>query len=298
VRFSIWPINQQRYPDLLAVCQHADRTGWDGVWMSDHLLPSSPPLDRPVLECWTTVTTLLATLPRVRVGTLVSSNTFRHPGVLAKIVGTLAHIAGDRLILGLGAGWQVNEHEAYGIELPTPRERLARLDEACTLIRALLAGGPVDYAGTYYSLKGATAEPATGVPLCLGVKGDRAIQIAARHADEWNLWGLPETVRERGAVLDAACERLGRDPAEIRRSAQALLCVGEPANVPGIERWRASGLPMLTGSPEAITQRIGDFRDAGLDELIIPDFTLGDTAAKPDAMDAFMTDIAMEFRDQ
>lgn len=297
MRFSVWPINQQSYPELLAVCNHADRSGWDGVWMSDHLLPSSPPLDRPVLECWTTVATLLATLPRVRVGTLVSANTFRHPAVLAKMVGTLRHIAGDRLVLGLGAGWQANEHEAFGIVLPSAAERLARLDEACTVVRALLDGGGVEFTGEHYAISAAPTAPVGAVPLCLGVKGDRAIGIAAWHADEWNIWGLPETVRERAAVLDQACERLGRDPRTIRRSAQALLCMGEEDAVPGIERWRSSGLPMLVGSPEVIRQQIGDYRDAGVDELIIPDFTLGDAAAKSDVMDAFLTGVAVEFRD-
>jgi len=297
MRFSIWPINQQAYPDLLAVCRHADETGWDGVWMSDHLLPSSPPLDQPVLECWTTMASLLATLPRVRVGSLVSSNSFRHPAIVAKMASTLGHISNGRFVLGIGTGWQVNEHTAYGLDHPSAGERVARLDEACTVIRLLLSGDSVDFTGRFYSLSEALVAPRVDVPLCVGVKGPRAIEVAARHADEWNFWALPETVRERSTVFAEACERLRRDPTAVRRSAQALLCVGDENDVPGIARWRASGLPMLTGSPAQITERLGDYRDAGLDELIIPDFTLGDATAKRDTMDLFITEIANEFRD-
>jgi alkanesulfonate monooxygenase SsuD/methylene tetrahydromethanopterin reductase-like flavin-dependent oxidoreductase (luciferase family) len=296
VRFSVWPINQQPYPDLLAVARHADATGWDGVWVSDHLLPGSPPLDRPVLECWTTMAAVLTSSTRVRVGSLVSANTFRHPAVVAKMAATLAHISGGRFVLGLGAGWQVNEHAAYGIPFPPPSQRLDLLDEACTVVRRLLTEERVDFTGEHYTLTDASISPRADLPLCVGVKGKVAMEVAARHADEWNFWGLPEEVAAKAEQFAQVCERLGRDPSSVRRSAQALLCIGAEDDVPDIGRWRASGLPMLSGSPAQIRVRLGDYRDAGLDELIIPDFTLGGATRKQDTMDQFLQQIAVDLR--
>jgi alkanesulfonate monooxygenase SsuD/methylene tetrahydromethanopterin reductase-like flavin-dependent oxidoreductase (luciferase family) len=297
MRFSVWPINQQPYDDALAVARHAEATGWDGIWMSDHLIPSGPPLDRPVLECWTTVAALLAKVPRVRIGTLVSSNTFREPALVAKMASNLGDISGGRFVLGIGAGWQENEHAAYGIALPPPAERLARLDEACVVIRRLLHEDSVTFDGRYYELAQASVAPRVPVPLLVGVKGPRAIRIAARHADEWNLWGLPETVREKSLQLELACDELGRDPSKIRRSAQALLCMTGPDGAADADRWRATKLPMLTGGAAELTDVLGAYVEAGIDELIIPDFTLGETAAKLDLLDQFIEDVALDFRD-
>jgi alkanesulfonate monooxygenase SsuD/methylene tetrahydromethanopterin reductase-like flavin-dependent oxidoreductase (luciferase family) len=296
MRFSVWPINQQPYDAFLAVAEHAERTGWDGVWVADHLMPSAPPLDRPVLECWTTMSALLAAVPRLRVGSLVCSNTFRHPAVVAKMAATLAHQAPGRFVLGMGTGWQTNEHAAYGITYPGPGVRLAMLDEACTVIRRLLTEESVDHAGQYYPLAGATVWPRGDVPMLIGVKGPRALAVAAAHADEWNYWAVPETVREKSALFAQACERIGRDPAAVRRSVQALLCIDGLADR-DLERWRASGMPILTGSAAEITERIGEYRDAGIDELIVPDWTFGEISAKRDTMDAFISEIAADFRE-
>jgi alkanesulfonate monooxygenase SsuD/methylene tetrahydromethanopterin reductase-like flavin-dependent oxidoreductase (luciferase family) len=297
MRFSVWPINQQPYDDVLAVCRHAEATGWDGIWMSDHLIPSGPPLDRPVLECWTTVATLLAKVPRVRIGSLVSSNTFREPALVAKMASNLGYLSGGRFVVGIGAGWQENEHVAYGIDFPSPAERLARLDEACTVIRRLLHEDSVDFDGRYYQLAQASVTPRVPVPLLVGVKGPRAIRVAARHADEWNLWALPDTVREKSLQLELSCDEIGRDPAEIRRSAQALLCMSGPDGAADADRWRATKLPMLTGGTDELRDVLGEYVDAGVDELIIPDFTLGETSEKLDLLDRFYEEVATDFRE-
>lgn len=286
MRFSVWPINQQPLADILDVAGHAAATGWDGVWVADHLLPSSAPLDQRVVECWTAMVAVASRVPRVRVGSLVLSNTFRHPAVLAKMVATLDELAPGRIVLGLGTGWQANEHEAFQLELPGPGERLRRLDETCRFLRDML-----DHGGTVP----VSPVPAERVPLLLGLKGDRALALVARHADEWNLWAAPERLLERSEVLARHCAALGRDPADIRRVAQAVVVFDEP-DVPLDPRWARSGLPLLTGSIDQMRSTLAAYRDAGLSELIVPDFALGTGARRRDALDRFITEVAAEFR--
>jgi alkanesulfonate monooxygenase SsuD/methylene tetrahydromethanopterin reductase-like flavin-dependent oxidoreductase (luciferase family) len=298
MRFSVWPLNHHPIGDIVEVCAHAERTGWDGVWMADHLMPSNPPLDSGVTECWTAMTAIAALVPRVRVGSLVLGNTFRHPAVLAKMAATLAALAPGRLVLGIGAGWQVNEHTAYGIDLPSPRQRLDRLDEACTILRNLLDTGVASSpANGHYALTEAhlAPRPAVRVPLLVGVKGDKALRLAARHADEWNLWASPEMLAERTAVLLRHCDAEGRDPSTISRSAQAIVALPDPSPPPA-ERWARSGMPMLAGSIAEMQDRLGAYAAADLDELIVPDFALGTGSARLDALDRFLAEVAAPFR--
>ena len=299
MRFSVWPINQQPLREVLEVARHAASTGWDGVWISDHLMPAGPPFDVPVVECWTTMTTIIATVPGVRVGSLVLSNTFRHPGLLAKMAATLDAVDPGRLVLGLGGGWQVNEHDAYGIELPPAGERLRRLDDACSILRRLLRDGELDGSDDSYRMGHAVATPVPDVPipLLIGVKGNHALGVAARHADEWNLWATPDVLRERSEVLRRHCDAEGRDPSTIRRSAQAvvefLVEGAEPAS-----RWAKAGLPMMVGTTGQMQDEIERYRAAGLDELIVPDFAFGRGAQRLESLDRFISEVAAPFRSQ
>lgn len=301
MRFSAWPTNQQPFDELMALCHHAEATGWDGVWIADHLMAGREPLDLPVVECWTTVGAVAAQVPRVRIGTLVSGNTFRHPGVLAKMAATVDEISGGRLVLGLGAGWQQNEHEAFGIELPAPRERLERLDEACQVVKRLLSEDRASFDGRYYTLSEAVVAPRPvrgTVPLLVGVKGEqRALRVAARHADEWNLWADPEAFAHKSSVLDRHCEEVGRDPAAIERSAQALLYPEDEEGVPESARAMRRFLPSMGGSVQQLQDLLGAYAEAGLDELVVPDFTFSERGVKLEAYDRFITEVAAPFRE-
>src|SRR5687768_10563237 len=153
MRFSVWPNAGQAWDQIVDVARHAEATGWDGVWMADHFMPMAEgPADGPTFECWSLLAALAASVPRVRLGALVTGNTYRHPAVLANIATTVDHIAGPgRLILGIGAGWQENEHRAYGIDFgASAGERLARLDEACQIIRGLLDNQRTTVEGRHY----------------------------------------------------------------------------------------------------------------------------------------------------
>ncbi|HJR24967.1 MAG TPA: TIGR03560 family F420-dependent LLM class oxidoreductase, partial [Acidimicrobiales bacterium] len=229
MRFSIWPNLQQPWADVLEVAQHAEETGWDGVYVADHFMGdgvSFGPAESPTLEATATLGALATATSRVRLGTLVLGMTYRHPAVLAKWAATVDHASGGRLLLGIGTGWQQNEHDQYGIRLGPPGERLERFDEACQVLLGLLRAPTTSVIGAHYAVTDAIAEPKPvqqPLPILVGGKGDRMLGLVARYADEWNMWGLAGTIAERGAVLDRRCERIGRDPATIARSAQALV---------------------------------------------------------------------------
>jgi F420-dependent oxidoreductase-like protein len=300
MRFSVWLSANQPWADLLATARHAEATGWDGVWVADHFMGNAPvfPAELPTFEAGSLVAALAAATARVRVGTLVYGNTYRHPAVLANMAATVDHVSGGRFVLGVGAGWQVNEHEQYGIELPPVRRRIDRFEEAVQVLRGLLREPTTTFTGEHYRLTDALCEPKPvqdALPILVGCRGDRMLGITARFADEWNTWGLPDHIAERSAVLSRQCEKAGRDPDTIARSAQALLFFTEDAAA--AEKLADTiPRPVLAGTPERLRDVLAAYVEAGLDELIVPDFTLGAGQEKHDALDRFLAEVAAAFR--
>jgi F420-dependent oxidoreductase-like protein len=301
MRFSVWSSTNQTWAEVVATARHAEATGWDGVWVADHFMGNAPgpvPAEIPMLEAGSVVAALGAAVPRVRIGTLVYGNTYRHPAVLANMAATADHVSGGRFVLGIGTGWQVNEHEQYGIDLPPVRERVDRFEEAVQIVRSLLHEPTTTFAGKHYRLTDALCEPKpvqAELPILIGAKGDRMLGIAARFADEWNAWGLPDVIAERSAVLDARCEAAGRDPDEIGRSAQALLFfTGDDCEAERL----ADTLPrpVLAGTVGRLRDVVAAYAEAGLTELVVPDFTLGSGARKLEALDRFIDEVAPAFR--
>ena len=285
MRLSIWPGAGQPYAEILEVARHAADTGWDGVYIADHFMPNAGtgrPADGPVLECGSLVAALGAVVPRVRIGTLVYGNTYRHPAVLANMAATVDHITGGRFTLGVGAGWQINEHEQYGIELPPVRQLLDRFVAALEVLHGLLRQPTTTLDSDYYRLTGAVCEPKPvqrPLPILIGGSGERRmLGIVAQYADAWNAWGRPDLIAHKSAVLDRFCAERGRDPRSIARTAQALTVVDGP--VP-------EGLPMpvIGGSPDLLARAVEEYRGIGLDELIVPDRLLGRGADRRKAMD-------------
>jgi F420-dependent oxidoreductase-like protein len=301
MRFSAWPGTATKWDDLLALCQHVERTGWDGLWVADHFMPNQADTSGPVQEAWTLMAALAAVVPRVRLGTLVTGNTYRHPPVLAKQAAQVDIISGGRLVLGLGAAWQENEHEAYGVPFYTVGERLRRLEEAVQIIRSLFEDEQTTFEGRYYTVRDAPLAPKPvqrpRPPILIGGGGEKVtLRIAAQWADEWNVWGAPEVLAQKGAVLDEHCERLGRDPKSIKRSANALVVLSDDPQV--IEQAKArGGRQMVCGSVEELRDTMGRYVEAGVDELIMPDFNLGrDVERRKEAYDRFIEDVAQGFR--
>lgn len=301
MRFSIWPSAAQPWSAILDTARHAERTGWDGVWLADHLMPGSGDTSRPMQECWTTLGALAALVPRVRLGSLVCGNTYRNPALLAKQATTVDVISGGRVVLGIGAGWQENEHEAYGFRLPDVRTRLDMLDEACAVVRALTTRERSTHTGTHYRLVEAPLVPAPvrgHLPLLVGGGGERrTLRIAARHADAWNCWGTPASLAHKGAVLDRHCADLGRDPATIERSGQALVVVSDDRAIVDAARGSGDGRPRAVGTPAELVDLVGAYVDAGLDELVVPDFAFPPAGpARWEMMDCFAERVASVFR--
>src|SRR5579875_123263 len=199
MRFSIWPSPAQPWDDIHEITAYCEQTGWDGVYFADHFMPNGPgpqPLDGDILECWSIIAALAATVPRLRIAPLVTSVTYRHPTVLAKIAAAVDQVSGGRLTLGVGAGWQLNEHAAYGLPLGPPRERLDRFEEALRVLIPLLREPRTTMVGEYYQVRDAPNQPTpvqARLPLLIGGAGEkRMLGIVARYADEWNAWCTPD----------------------------------------------------------------------------------------------------------
>ena len=189
MQFGVFTTLQNRsWPDLLDLWRHVEATGWDIACAPDHLAPVGPTREGTNLEALSSLSALAALVPRIRLGTIVLSNTFRRPAVLAKVAAQIDVISGGRLVLGLGAGWHPAEQEAYGIRLPPVRERLERLDEACQVVRSLWTQRRSTFHGRYYRLSDAPLDPkpvqTPHPPLMIGGGGERVtLRLVAAHAD-------------------------------------------------------------------------------------------------------------------
>ena len=212
--------------ELRAIWQVADQSGFDHLWNFDHFaaIMTDPEID--VFEGWTLLGAMAEATSRVRIGCMVTGNTYRHPAVLAKMAVTVDHLSGGRLELGIGAAWAENEHEMLGIEFGTAGRRVEWLDEACQIMKQLFAQERTTFDGTHYALRDAISNPKPvqkpHPPFWIGGRGERkTLRVIAQHADVWNApGGEPDEVARLAGVLDRHCADVGRDPAEIRRSVQ------------------------------------------------------------------------------
>lgn len=249
--FGIQTMLDQPWSGLVADWREYEAGGWDSLWIPDHLMPPGGK-PGPFLEAWVSLAALASLTEKARIGVLVTSNTFRHPSVLAKQAVTVDHISGGRLALGLGAGWFQEEHDAFGLVLPPVGERVSHYAESLELLDEFLTHDTTTFDGEYYRMKDAPNRPtpvqSPRMPIMVGAHGPRTISIAARHADIWNSRGTVDEMRERNERMDAACEKAGRDPSEVTRSVAFIPArteerVWESANLftSWVERYQAVG---------------------------------------------------------
>jgi F420-dependent oxidoreductase-like protein len=311
MRFGLFTsMGGQTWPGVLDLWRHSEATGWDIGCVTDHFMPNTKEREGAMLESWSTLTALAALVPRMRVGTIVLGNTYRHPAVVAKMGAMVDIISGGRLILGIGAGWQENEHEAYGIPFYTMRERLERLDEACEVIRSLWRERRTTFKGRHYQLSDAPLDPKpvqTPQPeLMIGGGGERVtLKIVARHADHWNVWGGPAVAARKGKILDEHCAAVGRDPKSLTRSVNmALMITDKPADVEALAEGIARRMgkhvadardTCLAGTPDQIREQLRRLQAAGVSTVFVPTMLRPLADLRPD-LDRFIAEIAPAFR--
>lgn len=298
MRFSAYPGASIPWDELLELATHLEATNWDGIWFPDHFMPNQEDPVGQYREAWTTLAAIAASVPRVRIGVLVSGITYRHPAVLAKMAAQVDIISGGRLVLGLGAAHQQNEHFRYGIPFYTLGQRLRRLEEACQVIRSMFEHDKTTFEGRYYQLWEAPLCPKPRqLPrpsLLIGGGGERVtMRIAAQYADEWNVFGTPEEVKHKITVLEHHCSSLGRDPSEIRRSACATFVFRDAAVALDELSPRT---PVIIGDRDELKHTVQKYADAGIDELVFSPMGLGNAGDEREEYDRWNRDVVPGFR--
>lgn len=280
---QLWS-QQTDWPGFRDAALAAEAAGWDSIWTWDHLLAIFGPWDQPILEGWTTLAALGPITSRVRLGLMVGANTFRNPGLTAKLATTLDHVSGGRAVLGIGGAWFEREHDAFGLDDTWGSgfgERLDRLDESVMLLRRLLDGERVSHEGRFYTFRDALCEPRpvqAHLPILVGGSGPRkTLRTVAERADAWNTSGTLDEVRVKLATLDEHCAAVGRDRADIELTVSFPITIRdtvEAAEAGARAIYAANGtadagrVPHLNGPPALVAEAIAPFRDLGFSTVI------------------------------
>jgi alkanesulfonate monooxygenase SsuD/methylene tetrahydromethanopterin reductase-like flavin-dependent oxidoreductase (luciferase family) len=280
---AFW-VQRTDWPSLRDAVRAADDAGSDDIWIDDHLLADEGS-DRfdPKLEGWATLAAVAAVTSRARVGHLVAANTFRNPGLTAKLATTLDHISGGRAILGIGGAWFEEEHEAFGIDFGGGfGERLDRLAEAVPLIRRLLDGEAVTHDGPHYRFRDAVCAPRPvqpHLPILIGGSGPtKTLPLIARSADLWNAYGSPEGLATSDVVLRSRCAEVGRDAEEIERTVSLNVMVRDSPAVAqrDWERYvelhhprKDEGRLLLGGAVEDVAEALASYARVGFRHPIL-----------------------------
>jgi alkanesulfonate monooxygenase SsuD/methylene tetrahydromethanopterin reductase-like flavin-dependent oxidoreductase (luciferase family) len=285
---AFW-INRTSWPDLRDACLAVERAGWDTLWIDDHLLADEGDPADAKFEGWATLAALAVLTKRARLGLLVGANTFRNPGLTAKLATTLDHLSGGRAILGLGGGWFEREHDAFGLDFGTGfGDRLDRLDEAVSIIRRLLDGERFTHEGRSYTMHDAVAIPRPiqpRLPIMIGGSGPtKTLRTTARHADQWNGFGSPERIATTSEILRERCDAIGRPFDAIDRTVTVHAVVRDDART-ARDAWdetaRSHGIVgrvgadggdrglSIGGPPDMVAAFVDRYRAIGIAEVIV-----------------------------
>jgi F420-dependent oxidoreductase-like protein len=277
------------WEDWLALAAACEEHGVGTMFRSDHYLSVDDRRERGSLDAWGTITGLGAVTERLRLGTMVSPATFRHPSVLAKLAVTADHVSGGRVEVGIGAGWWEREHELYGFDLPPTGPRMDALEEQMQIVRGHWEEGPFTFEGVHYSVRDLDAQPKPvqrPLPLILGAKGKpRSLRLAARYADEYNtVMSTAEEIAEIRVGLDRACEAEGRDPASLRLSLMTGWLVGADRaelldRATRLSRWKGQGddgetfiaglrPSTILGTVDEAVEQLRELEAAGVDRIM------------------------------
>lgn len=252
-----------RWTDLRTMAQLAEDLGFDSLWFGDHMFLNNSRGTAGCWECWSLLAAIAASTTRIEFGPLVSPIGFRNPTLLAKMADTVDEVSGGRLVLGLGAGWNEAEYQAFGFPFD---HRASRFEEAIAIIHGLLREGRVDFAGTYYQARDCELRPRgprrSGPPIMIGTRGQRMLRLTARYADIWNTdWVLPEVLPSQQVDVDAACADVGRDPTSLARTASVRI------HLPVAEPSPANFTAQISGSPADVAAVIRAYAPVGITHL-------------------------------
>ena len=255
-----------RWPEYAELARQAEGSGFDSIWLGDHMLYRDAQGERGPWDAWTTLAALAAVTKRATLGPLVACASFHRPGQLARMAASLSEISGGRFVLGIGSGWNETEFRAFGIPFD---KRVSRFEEAFDVVRRLLAGERVTFHGEFVDVEDAVLlpPPEHRTKVMLGANGERMLTIGLPHVDAWNTWfdsygNTPEGFAELNATVSSAAERAGRDPAEVERSACVYVRVGDGTGA----RTNADVAPVPA---EALVEHLRALTEAGADEAIL-----------------------------
>src|SRR3989440_1240516 len=272
----------EAYEAMTNVARAADEDGYESIWMVDHFHTIPHPAQEVTFECWTTTAALARDTKRVRVGQAVTCNGYRHPALLAKMASTVDVLSHGRLNFGIGAGWFEHEYRAYGYDYPDAPDRLRRLGEAVQVILAMWTQEEAAFEGTYYQVRGAINQPKgvqkPHIPLLIGGGGEKVtLKLVAQYADACNVGGDLPTIQHKFAILKQHCQSVGRDYESIHRTIliddcaiaeteEAAIAKLTPEDRNNLDEFRQEA---LVGTPAMIRQRLAEYEEAGVQEIII-----------------------------
>ncbi len=272
----------EAYETMARVAREAEALGYRSIWLYDHFHTVPVPTQEFTFECWTSTAALARDTSRVRIGQMVTCNSYRNPALLAKMASTVDALSHGRFDFGIGAGWFEEEYEAYGYTYPGTRERLERLGEAVQIILAMWTQEEARFEGTYHQVRGAINQPKgvqkPHIPLLIGGEGEKVtLRLVAQYADACNIGGNIPNIKHKLAVLKQHCEQIGRDYESIRRTMLIDDCViaeteaGVLAKLTPEQRDNLEELRdgWLIGTPGQIRKRLAEYEEAGIQELIV-----------------------------
>jgi F420-dependent oxidoreductase-like protein len=275
---------EQLLDTLTAIATTAEASGFDSVWVMDHLnqIPGVGPMDNWMLEGNTALAALAARTTQVSLGLMVGGVTYRNPALMAKITTTLDVLSGGRAVLGIGAAWFEAEHRAFGYEFPPIAERFERLEDALRIARAMFTEDRPTVIGTHHRVESILNRPRPirgDIPIMVGGSGERkTLRLVAQYADASNVFGDVEKVRHLMGVLAGHCENVGRDPAQITKTKLGTLAIAPteeaaqaklaPMRERGVSEERIAGFA-IAGDPDAVGEQVAAYLDAGLDGLVV-----------------------------
>ena len=265
--------HQLTWEELLKRVRYTEQAGFDGAWLFDHFKALYGDPSGPCLESWSLMGALAAATEKIRLGTLVTGVTYRHPSVLATQAVTVDHISNGRVELAVGAAWFEPEHTELGIPFPGTGDRIEMLDDAIEICRLLMTQENVTYTGKHFSLKNATYHPRPiqqpTPPIWVGASGPRMLRLVGRKADGWHSFGKPDDMKQKWDVVRAAAEKAGRDPSKITRAAS--LSIDKPLDVikQRAEGWANDGFDyILVGWPSEGWAKVEEFSTSVLPQLV------------------------------